>query len=80
MQAELITSEKWGFQYYALNGERLSSFPVSRPLNERVHVFTEAGEYLGEGVGAECRHTGGCIKLDDHKYDSNHTLLWAYAQ
>lgn len=56
-----------------------NKFPCTRPLDgHEVDVFDVSGNYLGAGVGAVCRRSGGCIVVNGVRYDSNHTLLWQH--
>lgn len=68
----------FGSDVLFLHGVRLKKFPVQRPVEKPVWVFSDAGVYLGQGVGSDCPRTGGCIKINGKKYDSNQSLLWQY--
>lgn len=68
----------FGSYVLCLNGKRPNKFPVDRPLAQPIVVFSENGDFIGRGIGANCNKTGGCIKVDGKKYDSNHILFWLY--
>lgn len=58
-------------------GNRCSKFPVCRPTaGAEILVFSEGGQFMGQGVGSECKNTGGSITINGKKFDSNHTLHW----
>ena len=79
-QVQLESKPVFGSNELFLNGKRLQKFPVQRPVDKAILVFKPDGTFLGNGIGSDCPKTGGCIKIDGQKYDSNHDLLWQYAQ
>lgn len=68
----------FGSPVFFLNEQRLLKFPVERPVEKPILVFDINGLFMGRGVGSNCNKTGGCIKIDGKKFDSNHDLLWQY--
>ena len=75
---ELETKLVLGSPALFLNGKRLNKFPVERPLAKPVLVFSSSGAFIGHGIGANCKETGGCISVEGKRYNSNHDLLWQY--